>query len=479
MRTVRYGCFLGCFVLMGMIGVVTSVHADILAQWTFDDPNDPGLDSSVPPDQNGYDLVLDGEANSVEGQLVLNGAMDRAIGDTWPAFQFSDPNTAFSISLLAKCAALPNEPAAFISKWNATDSNCGWWVGLMPTGQLMMQVSEDGTADDGIRVITDEVIDVNTWYQLAFLVDPNQDHFDIVIDGNAVAVTHALLKTDINDIYPSDTVLVVGSTEDANAFTGSLDNVTVYTHLLTPDDFWDLKPTENALVGIEPNTINLASQGNWVTGFLALPDHYDANQLDPNAVFLERTIPAVRSWIDDVNNLLMAKFDRAALGDLLQPGDVELTISAKLNDGLWLEGSYTVKVINPQASKTLVNYKAQQLTVKGSKATIGGDLEITKYGLMNQSGVDDSAAEVTVAFYLSVDPNIVPVDDIYLGQATLAGLAPHDHVNDSILLSIPDGLSPGPYYVGMVVDPDNTIAESNENDNTHVRDEPLNLSSPK
>ena len=66
-------------------------------------------------------------------------------------------------------------------------------------------------------------------------------------------------------------------------------------------------------------------------------------------------------------------------------------------------------------------------------------------------------------------------DDIYLGKEIVPGLAPHAHYSDSAAVTIPGDVIPGEYYVGSYIDPNNTIEESDENDNSHVRNQPLTV----
>lgn len=100
-----------------------------------------------------------------------------------------------------------------------------------------------------------------------------------------------------------------------------------------------------ASVDIKPDTLNLKSNGRWVTAFIALPDGYDVNDIDVGTVLLEGTVPAAWGKVQD--GVLMAKFDREDVQDLVSPGEVTLKVTGELSDGTVFEGSDTIRVINP------------------------------------------------------------------------------------------------------------------------------------
>ena len=100
-----------------------------------------------------------------------------------------------------------------------------------------------------------------------------------------------------------------------------------------------------AEVDLNPNTLNLKSQGRWITCRIALPDGYDVADIDPATVYLEGTVPADRTAVED--DKLMVKFDRSAVQALVAPGNVELTVTGELTDGTAFEGSDTIRVIDP------------------------------------------------------------------------------------------------------------------------------------
>jgi subtilase family serine protease len=68
-------------------------------------------------------------------------------------------------------------------------------------------------------------------------------------------------------------------------------------------------------------------------------------------------------------------------------------------------------------------------------------------------------------FYLSADP-VIWSTDTYLGGNSNGNLTAGAQFNwDSPILTIPPGTTPGNYYIGILVDRNNVVSESNENNN--------------
>jgi hypothetical protein len=105
--------------------------------------------------------------------------------------------------------------------------------------------------------------------------------------------------------------------------------------------------TVEATVDFAPDTLNLKSKGKWITCYIELPEGYDGEDIDVSTVKLsygEDSVPA--EWGDVQDGILMIKFDRSDVQDVLEPGDeVEITVSGELTDDTPFEGSDTIRVI--------------------------------------------------------------------------------------------------------------------------------------
>jgi len=153
-----------------------------------------------------------------------------------------------------------------------------------------------------------------------------------------------------------------------NRLEGVLDNVIIWNYAKTDfSDRFTESPLIPATIDIDPDTLNLKSQGEWVTAYIELPGSCDVNEIDVSTVKLitpfgeevsvDSSAPATVGDYDS-NGIpdLMVKFDRATvveyLGtvDTVDDGtgideDVELTITGELTGGTPFEGSDTVRVI--------------------------------------------------------------------------------------------------------------------------------------
>jgi len=110
-------------------------------------------------------------------------------------------------------------------------------------------------------------------------------------------------------------------------------------------------------VEIYPETLNLESNGKWITVFTSLPEEYEVSDINVTTVQLGIITAA---WGKVVGNKLMVKFDRQMVIDYIwayklyhmqiplpQEGvEVDLTVSGELSDGTPFEGSGTIRVIN-------------------------------------------------------------------------------------------------------------------------------------
>jgi len=116
-------------------------------------------------------------------------------------------------------------------------------------------------------------------------------------------------------------------------------------------------------VDIDPDTLNLKSNGKFVTVYIELPEGYSVEDIDLETVYLAG-IPAITDSTygfvkdpdlmdHDGDGILerMVKFDRAMVITLLiqhmspHPKPVTMTLTGNLNDGTPFSGSDTIKVL--------------------------------------------------------------------------------------------------------------------------------------
>lgn len=109
-------------------------------------------------------------------------------------------------------------------------------------------------------------------------------------------------------------------------------------------------PCEVAAADIVPNTLNLKSNGKWITCYIELPKGHDVSDIDISAVKLNNEISAelhpseIGDYDEDGIPDLMVKFDRQDLIAFISVGEATLTITGEVN-GVPFEGSDKIRVI--------------------------------------------------------------------------------------------------------------------------------------
>ena len=103
-------------------------------------------------------------------------------------------------------------------------------------------------------------------------------------------------------------------------------------------------------VDLDPDHLDLASNGQTVAAYIELPEGYEISDVDISSIRLNGVVPALSGPtaigdydLDSVPDL-MVKFDRKAVRSILSPGDeVEIVISGQV-DGMSFEGEDTITV---------------------------------------------------------------------------------------------------------------------------------------
>lgn len=116
-------------------------------------------------------------------------------------------------------------------------------------------------------------------------------------------------------------------------------------------------PSIPATMAIEPGTLNLDSQGKWITAYLSLPEGYDVADIDPESLWLNNKVQAAASWIDEETLEFVVRFDYAEVVEILKTGEVPITVTGLVAGDARFEGTDTVRCFgegsppaNPQAA---------------------------------------------------------------------------------------------------------------------------------
>ena len=97
-------------------------------------------------------------------------------------------------------------------------------------------------------------------------------------------------------------------------------------------------------IDIHPNTLNLKSEGKWITCSIWFPEGFDVD--DTKSVLLNGEVTPGWYMVHETRQMLKVKFKRSKVQDILNVGQVELTISGELIDGTKFEGTDTITVID-------------------------------------------------------------------------------------------------------------------------------------
>ena len=110
-----------------------------------------------------------------------------------------------------------------------------------------------------------------------------------------------------------------------------------------------------ASVDIEPDTLNLKSNGKWITGYIELPEGYSVKDIDVSTILLNNTVPALEKPVNigDYDNDgildLMIKFDRSMVMKIVKPGQQWITFEVSgMVQGIHFKGFDTIKIISKE-----------------------------------------------------------------------------------------------------------------------------------
>jgi hypothetical protein len=113
-----------------------------------------------------------------------------------------------------------------------------------------------------------------------------------------------------------------------------------------------------AEVSITPTTVNLAREGNWITCQIRLPDYCDVADINPDSIFLNNKIKPESVQVNQQQQLATASFRYEQIHAILTIGDVELTITGWLNNGVAFEGKIVLRVMHKASGKPDRNEQA-------------------------------------------------------------------------------------------------------------------------
>jgi hypothetical protein len=106
-------------------------------------------------------------------------------------------------------------------------------------------------------------------------------------------------------------------------------------------------PSRFLSLGIDPDTLNLKSKGNWITAYLST-ENSTAYDIDASSLRLNDFLDPIW-WEVQNNDTLMVKFDRESVQAILSVSDlVRLKVSGQWKDGETFEVHDYIRVIDPE-----------------------------------------------------------------------------------------------------------------------------------
>lgn len=180
---------------------------------------------------------------------------------------------------------------------------------------------------------------------LASIEDGEANVFTAVRIPTASGAIHQY-SIDWDDLSQGEDGVTVQIDSDGD---GVFDRIITVGSELTGDEFILQTAT---VIDFDPDTLNLASKGKFVTVYVELPPGYEVGEIDVATVMLNGTVPAlnkptqVGDYDGDGVPDLMVKFDRDAVQSILAVGEqVEITITGEVA-GVTFEGTDTIRVID-------------------------------------------------------------------------------------------------------------------------------------
>ena len=216
--------YLVSFVLV--LSLVSNVSAELVGQWKLDDgAGTTAMDASG----NGNDGTLEGDPTVVDGQfgqaLAFEG--NRVVipaSDSLTAALFQG---SFTMSAWINPTRTGNTWQQIFRSLRALDTNDTLFINI--DGRLSWRGRVGGAWAGGMCETAPDVVPADQWTHVAVVGDGT--NFRIYVNG-ALSQESAFQTTDGENV----TYYIGGDTNAGESYTGMIDDVRVYNHVLTEDD---------------------------------------------------------------------------------------------------------------------------------------------------------------------------------------------------------------------------------------------------
>lgn len=262
---------------------------------------------------------------------------------------------------------LYNMDQVIVDKGNINDPsysrNYGFsYAGPDLTGGLTLLNYIEGPLTFGLTGLND---DIDKWNIYAVRLQPNGEggtKLEWYVNGRKGEDTISNYDEHINDFPLHIGIGYSTQTFETQQFNGYIDYIRIYKGLLPEEELntdplgeipWPEPEVISATIDIDPDTLNIKSQGKWITAYIELPERYEVGKIDVSTIKLDNKVEAelnpssIGDYDEDGILDLMVKFDRNEVSDILEVGKkVEISISGEMEDGTSFEGTDKIKVID-------------------------------------------------------------------------------------------------------------------------------------
>jgi len=94
------------------------------------------------------------------------------------------------------------------------------------------------------------------------------------------------------------------------------------------------------------DTLSLKSNAKWITCYIRFPAGYNLADIVPESILLNGQVAPDRCRVHKAKQMMIVRFYRSEVQAIVEPGEVELTVSGELTDGTKFEGADTIMVID-------------------------------------------------------------------------------------------------------------------------------------
>ncbi len=154
-------------------------------------------------------------------------------------------------------------------------------------------------------------------------------------------------------------------------------------------------------INLDPDTINLESNGKWITAYIELPAPYDVRKINKSSVTLNvngHVVPAelkpfnIGDYDKDGKPDLMLKFNRQTLQSHMFAGSTKITVSGTMINGDNFEGSDTINAIAKGVKSTILQTSDLHDHASGAGPFLdytpdGGDDDVVRGGFARLASV--------------------------------------------------------------------------------------------